>query len=108
MIYVMILIMECRCLYCGTLWEEPTRHHYCQKCTDYLASLDFGPPKISVIHKVSLANGETINKGHLKDIQSRVVDDEGKSIKGREGVKYMKSKGDKYAARLKDYYETKI
>lgn len=55
-----------------------------------------------------LDNGKSIRKGHLEDIQSRVIDDSGNAIKGREGLSYMKSKGDKYAGRLKSYYEPKI
>lgn len=99
--------MENHCLGCHKIWVSDKREHYCQPCRDYLSSLTFDH-EISVIHKVSLGKGESINKGHLKDIQSRVIDDDGNSIKGKAGVAYMKRHEKEYAGRLKSYYETKI
>lgn len=87
------------------MWEDESRHHYCQDCIDKLSKIESKAP--TVIRKIMMDNGKTINKGHLEHIHSRVINDEGKTLSGSEGLNYMKSKGDKYAGRLKGYYEPK-
>lgn len=94
-------------------WEEKNTYWGCPKCKlrhDGTKVPKVVRPKLGLvtIKQIRLDNGEYINKGHLQDIQSRVLDDDGNAIKGKDGLKYMKSKGDKYAGRLRGYYEPKI
>lgn len=59
------------------------------------------------IVKSSVNGGANMTKGEAKRLKSRVLDDEGKTLSGDAGLKYMKQNPDKYAGRLKDYYSIK-
>ena len=49
--------------------------------------------------------GTEMNEAHYKHLNTRCVDDNGKALSGKEGLKFMESKGDTYSQRLKAYYK---
>jgi len=49
-------------------------------------------------------NGSQMNESHYKDLNTRVIDDDGNTLSGKAGLNYMESKGGVYAKRLKEYY----
>lgn len=95
-----------KCVECGEARMKPIGHSdYCQSCFNkHQAEKRTLPTRFMVIDKTKVS-GLEMSESHYKDLNSRVVDDNGNSLRGKKGVEFMKSKGNTYASRLKEYYK---
>ncbi len=95
-----------RCVDCGELRMRPIGHsEYCNDCF-----VKHQKEKIATIKSFGIIDntrygGTEMNETHYKDINTRVIDDYGNNLRGEKGLNYMKTKGNTYASRLKDYYK---
>lgn len=84
-------------------------HGYSLKCRDHyeeeMAERKFTRrPNMMVIDNTKYF-GTEMSENHYKELNTRVIDDNGNTLSGREGLKYMESKGNTYASRLNEYYK---
>lgn len=79
-------------------------NEYCEDCKKKQKEVEVEKRTITIIDKTKVS-GLEMSHSHYKELNSRVIDDNGNSISGTAGLNYMKSKGDTYASRLKDYYK---
>ncbi len=95
-----------RCVDCGEFRMKPLGHsEYCYSCFEkHQQQKKETISRFKIIDKTKVA-GTEMSESHYKDLNSRVIDDDGNSIRGQKGIEYMKSKGDTYASRLKEYYK---
>lgn len=91
-----------KCIKCGKVQIYADGNKVCSDCFNVNKSKSkhvFG-----IIDKTKYGKTK-MSESHFKDLNSRVVDDSGKTLMGKEGLRYMESKGNTYSSRLKAYYK---
>ena len=100
-----IICSDCqyRCRGCNVRLRNGGLSEYCVRCKA-AEKRQFGGGGIKIIDKTKVS-GLSVSRSHLKHINSRVITHEGETLSGKKGVDYMKTQGNKYANRLKEYYK---
>lgn len=95
-----------KCVDCGGPRMRPIGHtEYCQKCFSFHNKKKVvGSSGPLIVDKTKMA-GQSVSTSHFKHMNTRVVDDNGNTLSGKTGIDYMKSKGDTYTSRLKEFYK---
>lgn len=95
-----------KCVVCGKPRMRPIGHsEFCEKCFKKNREKTIAARAgITIIDKTKVP-GLSVSESHYKRMNSRVIDDNGNTLSGDAGVSYMKSKGNMYANRLKEYYK---
>lgn len=84
-------------------------HGYTLLCSKhYWEEKENNKPKqeigLTVIDKTHYA-GTEMSENHYKHLNTRVSTPDGETLSGEKGLEYMKSQGDTYVPRLKEYYK---
>jgi hypothetical protein len=95
-----------QCTVCGKPRMRPLGHsEYCSVCYDeYRVRNKQVVSNFKIIDKTKVG-GMEMNENHYKHLNTRCLDDNGNALSGEAGLNYMKSKGDTYSSRLKNYYK---
>jgi hypothetical protein len=101
-----IICERCRysCKDCGEATLGGGHNEFCNSCLSKRREAKRPGIGLMVIDKTK-HKGTSMNKSNYKLLNSRVIDDDGNTLHGEKGVEFMKSKGDTYAPRLKEYYD---
>jgi hypothetical protein len=95
-----------KCVDCGKPRMRPIGHsEYCEECfTKHTEESKIARSGgLQIIDRTKIP-GLGVTQSHFKDLNTRVINDDGHTLTGKAGLEYMKSKGNTYASRLKDYY----
>lgn len=76
-------------------------HGYTKLCSEHYWQ-ENGKKTVKKPMGITILDKERTSK---RQLNSRVVDDSGNTLVGDQGLSYMKSKGNTYSQRLKDYYK---
>jgi hypothetical protein len=98
------------CLGCGSELSPNTNKDYCFRCVKFYKKIVKLKPKKPDVTSVVAVGMNNFTKEKLKEIRSRVLADDGKTVlKGQDGIDYMEAHAEQnpaYAQRLKEYYST--
>ena len=93
-----------KCKDCGERVYGGGHVEFCNSCISKRRVKKQENSRITIIDNTKY-RGTTMNESHYKHLNTRVLNDQGEALSGSAGLDYMKSKGDAYSSRLKEYYK---